>query len=216
MGDFKTGYVANTNIPEVIGGQDGGTVTSLLCYLFDEHLIDAAVVTTVADVTSEPAAPPPVTTAVAADLLVDSQQFAISENTPSGTDLFEITGGVLGDGFINKQPEVGTLSWSITGGTGETAFSITTDRKLQVLDPDQLDYETTTSFTLNVHAVDASSGDYDYDDTTIDILVGNAAGVEFEFNGKMIKDLGEPGKVVRVRLPEDFESKVYETLRDIN
>jgi coenzyme F420 hydrogenase subunit beta len=45
MGQFKTGYVANTNIPEVIGGQDGGTVTSLLCYLFEEHLIDAAVVT---------------------------------------------------------------------------------------------------------------------------------------------------------------------------
>lgn len=49
-----------------------------------------------------------------------------------------------------------------------------------------------------------------------DILVGNAAGVEFEFNGNMIKDLGEPGKVVRVRLPEDFESKFYETIRDIN
>jgi len=45
MGDFRTGYVANTNIPEVIGGQDGGTVTSILCYLFDEHLIDAAIVT---------------------------------------------------------------------------------------------------------------------------------------------------------------------------
>lgn len=45
IGEFKTGYVANTNIPEVIGGQDGGTVTSLLCYLFDEHLIDAAIVT---------------------------------------------------------------------------------------------------------------------------------------------------------------------------
>ena len=45
MGDFKTGYVSNTNIPEVIGGQDGGTVTSLLCYMFDEHLIDAAIVT---------------------------------------------------------------------------------------------------------------------------------------------------------------------------
>ncbi len=45
MGEFKTGYVANTNIPEFIGGQDGGTVTSLLCYLFDEHLIDAAIVT---------------------------------------------------------------------------------------------------------------------------------------------------------------------------
>jgi coenzyme F420 hydrogenase subunit beta len=45
IGEFKTGYVANTNIPEVIGYQDGGTVTSLLSYLFDEHLIDAAVVT---------------------------------------------------------------------------------------------------------------------------------------------------------------------------
>ena len=45
MGEFKTGYVANTNIPEVIGGQDGGTITSILCYLFDEHLIDAAIVT---------------------------------------------------------------------------------------------------------------------------------------------------------------------------
>ena len=45
IGEFKTGYVANTNIPEVIGGQDGGTVTSILSYLFDEHLIDAAIVT---------------------------------------------------------------------------------------------------------------------------------------------------------------------------
>jgi len=45
IGKFKSGYVANTNIPEVIGGQDGGTVTSILNYLFDEHLIDAAIVT---------------------------------------------------------------------------------------------------------------------------------------------------------------------------
>ena len=44
MGEFKTGYVSNTNIPEVIGAQDGGTVTTLLSYLFDEHLIDAAIV----------------------------------------------------------------------------------------------------------------------------------------------------------------------------
>ena len=43
-----------------------------------------------------------------------------------------------------------------------------------------------------------------------DVLVGNAAGIEFEFNGKMIKDLGALGKVVRVRFPEDFESKLYE------
>ncbi|MHA1320723.1 MAG: Coenzyme F420 hydrogenase/dehydrogenase, beta subunit C-terminal domain [Promethearchaeota archaeon] len=46
MGEFKTGYVSNTNIPEVVGAQDGGTVTSLLIYLFEEHLIDAAIVST--------------------------------------------------------------------------------------------------------------------------------------------------------------------------
>ena len=49
-----------------------------------------------------------------------------------------------------------------------------------------------------------------------DILVGNAAGVEFDFNGKRIKDLGGMDKVVRVRLPEDFESKLYENIRDLN
>ena len=49
-----------------------------------------------------------------------------------------------------------------------------------------------------------------------DILVGNAAGVEFEFNGKKIKDLGGLGKVIRVRLPEGFESKIYESIRDLN
>lgn len=49
-----------------------------------------------------------------------------------------------------------------------------------------------------------------------DILIGNAAGVEFEFNGERINDLGELGKVVRVRLPEDFKSELYESIRDIN
>ncbi|MFC1891003.1 helix-turn-helix domain-containing protein [Thermodesulfobacteriota bacterium] len=43
-----------------------------------------------------------------------------------------------------------------------------------------------------------------------DILVGNAAGVEFEFNGKNTGDLGPLGKVVRVRFPDDFESSFYE------
>lgn len=45
VGSFKTGYVTKSGIPDVIGGQSGGTVTSLLCYLFDEKLIDGAVVT---------------------------------------------------------------------------------------------------------------------------------------------------------------------------
>jgi cytoskeleton protein RodZ len=43
-----------------------------------------------------------------------------------------------------------------------------------------------------------------------DILVGNAAGVEFEFNGEKIEDLGKLGQVVRLRLPEDFENRTVE------
>ena len=39
-----------------------------------------------------------------------------------------------------------------------------------------------------------------------DILVGNAAGVEFDFNGEQIKDLGTLGQVVRLKLPKGFES----------
>jgi len=42
------------------------------------------------------------------------------------------------------------------------------------------------------------------------ILVGNAAGIEFDFNGKRIKDLGGQGDVVRLRLPDNFNSNTYE------
>lgn len=45
VGEFKTGYITKTGIPKIKGGQDGGTVTSLLCYLFDENLIDGATIT---------------------------------------------------------------------------------------------------------------------------------------------------------------------------
>ena len=38
-----------------------------------------------------------------------------------------------------------------------------------------------------------------------DILIGNAAGIEFDLNGKKIENLGVPGQVVRVKLPENYE-----------
>jgi cytoskeleton protein RodZ len=43
-----------------------------------------------------------------------------------------------------------------------------------------------------------------------DILIGNAAGIEFDFNGDTITDLGALGQVVRLRLPEDFEARIAE------
>ncbi len=42
------------------------------------------------------------------------------------------------------------------------------------------------------------------------ILVGNAAGVEFDLNGKRIKGLGKQGDVVRMRLPENFNININE------
>ena len=43
-----------------------------------------------------------------------------------------------------------------------------------------------------------------------DLLVGNAAGIEFDFDGNRVAVSGGPGRVRRVRFPEDFESSFYE------
>ena len=37
------------------------------------------------------------------------------------------------------------------------------------------------------------------------VLVGNAAGIEFDFNGERVGNLGKLGQVVRLRLPETFD-----------
>ncbi len=42
------------------------------------------------------------------------------------------------------------------------------------------------------------------------VMVGNAAGIEFDFNGKEFRDLGKDGDVVRLRFPEDFERQILE------
>jgi cytoskeletal protein RodZ len=42
------------------------------------------------------------------------------------------------------------------------------------------------------------------------VLLGNAAGMDFQFDGKDIKDIGELGQVVSLRLPEGFEREISE------
>lgn len=42
------------------------------------------------------------------------------------------------------------------------------------------------------------------------VLIGNAAGIAFDFNGKEFGDLGNLGQVVSLRLPENFERQVSE------
>ncbi|HJX34926.1 MAG TPA: RodZ domain-containing protein [Desulfatiglandales bacterium] len=41
------------------------------------------------------------------------------------------------------------------------------------------------------------------------LVVGNAAGIEFDFNGKRTTGLGPVGKVIRISFPEDFKPEIY-------
>jgi cytoskeleton protein RodZ len=43
-----------------------------------------------------------------------------------------------------------------------------------------------------------------------DLVIGNAAGIEFEFDGQPMENLGELGQVVRLKLPEGYEGPVRE------
>jgi hypothetical protein len=42
-------------------------------------------------------------------------------------------------------------------------------------------------------------------DKQLDLLIGNAAGIVLNYNGMILRDLGRPGEVIRVRLPEDVD-----------
>lgn len=43
-----------------------------------------------------------------------------------------------------------------------------------------------------------------------DLLIGNAGGIVLEFNGEKIENLGDPGQVVRIRLPKGRERSVHD------
>jgi cytoskeletal protein RodZ len=40
-----------------------------------------------------------------------------------------------------------------------------------------------------------------------ELVIGNAGGIDLEFNGEKIENLGDPGQVIRLRLPEDYEKR---------
>ena len=40
-----------------------------------------------------------------------------------------------------------------------------------------------------------------------ELLIGNACGIGFEFNGRKIDNLGERGQVVRLKMPEDYQRR---------
>ena len=41
----------------------------------------------------------------------------------------------------------------------------------------------------------------------LELLIGNAGGISLEFNGELVENLGNPGQVVRLSLPEGYKRK---------
>ena len=103
--------------------------------------------------------------AAVTDLLVDEQIFDSFENLPPGTSV----------GFVESNAGTGDLTYTITGGSGETAYFLEEATGLiRVLDPSQINFENSPVETLIVQATD-SSGDTDTTTIVINIADTNDA-----------------------------------------
>ena len=81
---------------------------------------------------------------------IEDQTFSIDESSSNGTGVgLVIASDVDGD----------SLTFSITGGSGENTFSIDNDGNLAVSDNTELDYEVNTSLTLTVVVSDGLDSD---------------------------------------------------------
>ena len=101
--------------------------------------------------------------------VVADQAFDVDENASNGTSVGTVAASDANTGD--------TLSYAITGGTGQTAFAINSSTgEITVADSAQLDYETTTSFTLTVQVTDDGTPARS-DTATITIDLNNVADV---------------------------------------
>ena len=95
---------------------------------------------------------------------VNDQAFSVLENTANDTVV---------DSILATDPDPGdtaTLTFVETGGTGAAAFDVVPGTgEIKVADSSQLDYENTTSFTLEVQVTD-SAGAFDTATITINVL----------------------------------------------
>ena len=112
--------------------------------------------------------------------------FELEENSPNGTVVDTASG---------TDPGYDTLTYSIVGGTGESAFAIDgSSGQITVSDATQLDYETTPSFTLEVQVVDDDNAE---DTATVTINLLNQASITgnvfVDVNGNGVYEVNEPG-----------------------
>ncbi len=97
--------------------------------------------------------------------VMDDQTFTIAENTANTTAVDTVV--------VTEQDTADTLTYSVTGGTGSTAFALNTSSGvITVADVGQLDYETTTTFALSLQVADDGTGTLT-DSATITVNVSN-------------------------------------------
>ncbi len=89
------------------------------------------------------------------------QLFDVDENTSNTTNI-----GTIIAADTDLPPDA--LSFTVTGGSGQTAFNVNTSGEITVADQSQLDFETTNSFELEILVTD-SAGATDTATITIDI-----------------------------------------------
>ncbi|WP_417389450.1 LamG-like jellyroll fold domain-containing protein [Gimesia sp.] len=77
------------------------------------------------------------------------QSFNVDENTSNTTSV-----GTIIAADADVPPD--SLTFSVTGGTGQTAFAVSSTGEITVLDQTQLDYETATSYDLEILVTDSA------------------------------------------------------------
>ncbi|HBL46561.1 MAG TPA: hypothetical protein DDZ90_24560, partial [Planctomycetaceae bacterium] len=77
------------------------------------------------------------------------QSFDVDENTSNTTSV-----GTIIAADVDVPPD--SLTFSVTGGTGQTAFAVSPIGEITVLDQTQLDYETATSYDLEILVTDSA------------------------------------------------------------
>ncbi len=90
-----------------------------------------------------------------------NQLFSLDENTINNTSI-----GSIAATDPDLPPD--SLTFSVTGGTGQTAFNVSSAGEITVADETQLDYETTISFDLEILVTD-SAGETDTATITINL-----------------------------------------------
>ncbi|QDT88852.1 LamG-like jellyroll fold domain-containing protein [Gimesia algae] len=81
--------------------------------------------------------------------VADNQAFSIDENTGNTTSV-----GTIVATDVDVPPD--SLTFGLTGGSGQTAFAVSSTGEITVLDQTQLDYETATSYELEILVTDSA------------------------------------------------------------